>query len=278
VRTVLAIDAAWTKTNPSGIALVQKSKDGWKCIAVAPSYAQFFACARGAPDDWTQKLQVGPVTSRALLDAAAKLAGGVMPDVVTIDMPIATVPITGRRAADRAVSAAFGAYGCATHSPSAAMPGLVGRALSRGFVSAGYPIATVTTGAIVPALVEVYPHPALLSLVNASYRVPYKAGKVRDYWPDLTATDRRQELMKTWGAIRRMLRKTIGDIDGRVPTGSQIASVPSAYLKRYEDALDALVCAWVGIRYLDGDCRSYGDKTAAIWTPAVLRKAKRLTV
>lgn len=33
---------------------------------------------------------------------------------------------------------------------------------------------------------------------------------------------------------------------------------------RYEDAIDALVCAWVGCRYAEGHATSFGDKTAAI--------------
>ena len=44
---------------------------------------------------------------------------------------------------------------------------------------------------------------------------------------------------------------------------------PLAGLKRYEDALDALVCAWVATLYLDGKGMAYNgaDPTAAIWVP-----------
>ncbi|MDW7774366.1 MAG: hypothetical protein SCH71_15885 [Desulfobulbaceae bacterium] len=40
-----------------------------------------------------------------------------------------------------------------------------------------------------------------------------------------------------------------------------------SYLKRYEDALDALVCAWVGVKFLEGETQPLGDETAAIWCP-----------
>ena len=40
-----------------------------------------------------------------------------------------------------------------------------------------------------------------------------------------------------------------------------------AALKRYEDALDALVCAWVGVEYLGGRTLPLGDGDAAIWCP-----------
>jgi predicted RNase H-like nuclease len=212
-----------------------------------------------------------------LLDAAQLLASDSTPDVVTIDMPIATVPIRGRREADRRISAEFGGLGCGTHTPSTARPGEVGRALSRGFAAAGFPIATAATGPIVPALVEVYPHPALLSLANAKYRVPYKVGKRGTYWPDLSPAERRKRLVRKWRAIGRVLDRTIADVDLPLPTVAEAADLPFSQLKRFEDALDALVCAWVGIQYLDGGCHGYGDHTAAIWTPVVPWNAQRPT-
>tara|TARA_B100002003_G_scaffold148670_1_gene137814 strand:+ start:724 stop:861 length:138 start_codon:yes stop_codon:yes gene_type:complete len=43
--------------------------------------------------------------------------------------------------------------------------------------------------------------------------------------------------------------------------------VSLAGLKTYEDGIDALVCAWVGIEYLRGAATPYGDDDAAIWIP-----------
>jgi len=37
--------------------------------------------------------------------------------------------------------------------------------------------------------------------------------------------------------------------------------------KRYEDALDALVCTWVGVEHLEVNTVPLGDETAAIWCP-----------
>jgi predicted RNase H-like nuclease len=39
-------------------------------------------------------------------------------------------------------------------------------------------------------------------------------------------------------------------------------------LKRYEDALDALICGWVGVEYLAGRAVPLGNEDAAIWCPA----------
>jgi hypothetical protein len=47
-------------------------------------------------------------------------------------------------------------------------------------------------------------------------------------------------------------------------------------IKRHEDALDALVSAWVATEFLGGRARAYGDADVAIWTPEATR-AKRFT-
>ncbi|MCA1792296.1 MAG: hypothetical protein ABR534_04885 [Desulfotignum sp.] len=41
MTVILGIDAAWTKTEPSGIALVELTQEDWQSIAVAPSYNAF---------------------------------------------------------------------------------------------------------------------------------------------------------------------------------------------------------------------------------------------
>jgi predicted RNase H-like nuclease len=176
---ILAIDAAWTATEPSGIALVAEEGDGWHCVALAPSYASFLDLAEGKDVPWNEDaIPVGPPDQVALLiNTSRKLANRDV-TLVTVDMPLATSPITGRRAADREVSRAFGCRGCATHSPNMERPGKVGTALYETFIAEGFTLATAPTAATLPTtshhLVEVYPHPALLTLVDSTYRVEYK--------------------------------------------------------------------------------------------------------
>ena len=38
-------------------------------------------------------------------------------------------------------------------------------------------------------------------------------------------------------------------------------------LKAYEDALDAIVCAWIAICALEARAVPFGDETSAIWIP-----------
>jgi predicted RNase H-like nuclease len=52
------------------------------------------------------------------------------------------------------------------------------------------------------------------------------------------------------------------------------SAVPVSGLKRYEDSLDSLVCAWVGMTYLKGETVAYGDHTAAIWMPCAAKTCR----
>ncbi len=266
MKVVLGIDAAWTKGEPSGVAVLVSSGSDWRCLCVAPSYHEFLSLAEGCPVAWRTGRFVGSVPdTSALLDSAHKLAGAPV-DVVAIDMPVATVPIAGRREADNSISAAFGGQGCSTHSPSASRPGPLGEFLSDEFKKAGYSIAhAAETAGRLKRLVEVYPHPALLSLLNIQYRVPYKVGRSKSYWPTFTISERISALLKEFHIINQALVGVVGQTYLTFPKAADVSALTS--LKRYEDSLDALVSAWVGTCYMEGNTVPYGDATATIWCP-----------
>jgi predicted RNase H-like nuclease len=268
MTSILALDPAWTATEPSGVALVQLVKDRWKCVGVSPSYEQFVQLGNGIPVDWSKSPSAGRPDVDALMGAARTLLGGEAVDVVTIDMPIALTAIHKRREADSAVSKIFGSKGCSTHSPSDARPGDLGRQLTERFNELGYPVATTETPVgKTHVLAEIYPHPALLHLLGKDFRIKYKIGRANEYWPEKTPADRRRRIVKNWRKILEELSLTINKLDLPLPAKTDLDDYPSTSLKRFEDALDALVGAWVGIKYLEGDCTAYGDETAAIWIP-----------
>jgi predicted RNase H-like nuclease len=103
---VLGFDAAWTAKEPSGVALIEGSPEGWRCVTVTPSYDSFLALAERTPVDWATKTRGALPDVGRLLSAAEKLLGGQDLTVVTVDMPLSTEPITGRRTADAAISKA----------------------------------------------------------------------------------------------------------------------------------------------------------------------------
>ncbi|HEX7941610.1 MAG TPA: DUF429 domain-containing protein [Gemmatimonadaceae bacterium] len=252
---VLGIDAAWTVGQPSGIALVRGRGAAWRGLALAPSYASF-----GIAVDWKQRPRGGPLDCGAVLAACARIAGAV-PDVIAIDMPLSARRITRRRVADDAIASAYGARGLGAHSPSATRPGPVARAMYAGFASHGYALACTTTRVGTRrVMIEVFPHAAAIELLGATYRVPYKLARISQYWPDRSPVERRRALLAHWSRLRRALAMQIAWDHPRIPATSTLAE-----LKRHEDAMDALLCAWAGMRYLAGRARAHGDATAAVW-------------
>jgi predicted RNase H-like nuclease len=271
VNAILGIDAAWTAARPSGVALLQRRGERWRCAALAPRYAQFEALAAGNAVDWQARPPGSAPDLAALLRVSQQLLDGEPVQVIAVDMPLSLEPIRGRRAADAAVSRAFGAQGCAVHSPSAERPGALADRLRADAENLGYPLGTAANRAgQTPALLEVYPHPALLRLLDARYRLPYKVANRRKYWPDATPEERLARVLQRLDEILAALRRAVDDIPLDVPPLAD--SARAASVKAVEDALDALICGWVGIRYLAGQCRAYGDDTAAIWIPTADRE------
>jgi predicted RNase H-like nuclease len=262
MRAVLGIDSAWTAKQPSGVALCVERGRAWRCVAVAPSYADFVALAEGREVDWGRpRIAGGAPDPGRILRAAGALAPRARIQAVALDLPLARVPIAGRRAADQAVSREFGARKCSTYTASRERPGRISTVTRDGFEAAGFRLATVRP-ARGPAILEVYPHTALLSLVPAEERVPYKVSKSRRYWPEASPEVRRRRLLERWRPILASLRRHIA-VDLDLP--ASFATFSS--MKRYEDAVDALICAWVAVLFLAGNARPLGDETAAIWTP-----------
>lgn len=249
---VLGIDAAWTATNPSGVALVEETDAGWVLRALTGSYADFGALAGVEATH----------SANGLLAACVGLCGR-EPELVAVDMPLAHSPITTRREADNAISRAYGARHCSTHTPSATRPGKISDDLRAGFQAAGYTLATDRLQ--LPALIEVYPHPALVELTGAARRLPYKVSKIRNYWPDLTPSARRVAVIDVWEQIVVALEAKIRGVAAALPLPVPTASGRS--LKAFEDQLDAVVCAWSGICALEGVAKPFGDADAAVWIP-----------
>ncbi|AFL54914.1 putative RNase H-like nuclease [Sinorhizobium fredii] len=101
--------------------------------------------------------------------------------------------------------------------------------------------------------------------MRAEKRLPYKQGKTRNYWPTETPASRRNRLFETWRSI-------VTSLDGEVQGVSERLVLPPFdaapwQLKAFEDMLDAVICAWVGICVFEGIAVPFGDDTSAIWIP-----------
>lgn len=268
MRAILGIDPAWTNHQPSGVALIQGEEERWSVVCVAPSYEAFIACSQGSSLDWGASKFTGswPNVNR-LIDAARKMiSDDAELSVVAVDIPVATVRFESRRLADDAISRAFGGRGCSTHSPSSDRPGLLGRDLMDQLTANGFPLATKALPTdVTRCTLEVYPHPALLSLLHCDYRVSYKVSSSNRYWPNSPRAERIANLLQQFRRINQALGRVFSGAALSIPREEDVTTL--SRLKRYEDALDALVCAWVGLRFANGAAVPYGDESASIWVP-----------
>ena len=268
VRSVLGIDAAWTNHHPSGVALAVQTAGGWHLAAVEASYAEFHARAERLPTPEGKPAGSVPVAAE-LLDSAEALCGQAT-NLVAIDMPLSRTPFTGRRASDNAVSRAYGGRHCATHSPSSLRPGSISDCLRAGFEVKGYPLRTVDGASVgpsvlLPALIEVYPHPALVEFAGASKRLPYKVANIRKYWPEHESWQRIEALRTEWLGIVELLDRQLAGVADALPLPP--LGTKGWTLKAYEDKLDAVVCACIGICAVEGRALAFGDDASAIWIP-----------
>jgi predicted RNase H-like nuclease len=90
--SILGIDAAWTSTEPSGVALIAGDSTSWRVLGVAPSFESFVTLASGKPVDWTGGRFGGTSPNVTELLSAARSLGGADPILIAIDMPVATTP------------------------------------------------------------------------------------------------------------------------------------------------------------------------------------------
>jgi len=266
MRSVLGIDAAWTSTQPSGVALIQESLGRWQVLCVAPSYDSFLSTALGGSLNWDARRFDGSEPDILSLLEAARVLGATTVDIIAMDIPLARKEITTRRPSDSAISKAFGGKGCSAHSPNSTRPGPISNSLARQLKSNGFELeTTVSASKTVPRAIEVYPHPALLTLLNRDYRVPYKVGNSSKYWRGESVRQRIARLIDEFTYIYNRLAEELGNFPFDLPSPSDVYNLN--YLKRYEDALDALVCAWVGQQHLLGQTTAYGNHDSAIWVP-----------
>lgn len=261
MTTILGIDAAWTATQPSGVALISSTSSNWRLIFAGSSYR--YLLDHGKADLISNSRPFGSVAEPTALLAAAERIAETPVDLVAVDMPLSLEPITTRRVSDNLVSAAYGARHCSTHTPSAIRPGKISDDLKAGFGRCGYRLLTKEVGA--PGLMEVYPHPALVELMRAERRLPYKQAKVRNYWPSETPAGRRIKLFETWLSIINALEQEIAGVSEILLLPS--AEAPAWQLKAFEDMLDAVICAWIGICVYEGTAIPFGDDSSAIWIP-----------
>ena len=80
-------------------------------------------------------------------------------------------------------------------------------------------------------------------------------------------------LCEQWADIVALLETEISGVASVFKSLEPYAS--GIELKAYEDMLDAIVCAWVGMCGLEGRAKPFGDPHSAIWVPQLKQPSVR---
>jgi predicted RNase H-like nuclease len=189
--------------------------------------------------------------------------------VVGFDAPLLVVNPTGRRRSEADLSRAFAAQHAGVYPTNTAMPHFAegGRAarLARRYDLAID--ATVPWAAGQRRALEVYPHSASVALFDLDFILKYKGQRGRTLESRRAALDRLVHLLS--GLHSQDGLPPLTAPDGFASLRNEIARAPTgAALRRLEDPIDAIVCAYVAMLFVAGRTRVIGDAaTGAIVTP-----------
>lgn len=247
--TCIGLDLAWSANHPSGIAVISGTPQGCHLQDVRSLQADVEIVA------YIQQHQGSPCH----------------PTLIAIDAPLRVPNLTGRRQAEADLSQVFRTYHAGAHPANRqllARDGMVrGEALVSALADLGIPYNThFSSGS--SAVVEVFPHPAMIALFGLNRILPYKARPKRDLATRYQA----------WQAYQHHLGSLATEDPWLRGTESLLSQDPTQLkghrLKSYEDQVDALMCAYIALyayRWGSQRCRVFGTlKDGSILTPVPL--------
>jgi predicted RNase H-like nuclease len=240
----VGIDLAWGPTNRTGVVAAA----GGSVVDSRTVLSDDQIC------DWLEPYMGGPV-------------------LVAVDAPlIVRNPAGTSRPCDRKISKVFGASHAGAHSANLGLAafsaGVRAERLARRLGLSTDPY--IQPGQPVRRMIEVYPHPAMVSLFGLSFTLKYKAKRGR------SVDDRRQAFSALTAHLERL---TISDPPLSVGTAARwdelrdslVVDTSNGQLDIIEDELDAYMCAYIGFYYWThgaSRCRVVGDiDTGYIVTP-----------
>ncbi|MBV9070052.1 MAG: DUF429 domain-containing protein [Acidobacteria bacterium] len=220
--TFIGIDASWKATNPSGVAIAEGT------IAEATIVQWVHAATYDDVADIVKEYRSENAT------------------IVAIDAPLVVTNPEGCRECERHIGRAFSHFHASAHTmnrPRFERYGL-GR-LVEGLEKLGFRHGVegdeVHAGGL--HMFEVYPHPAHIRLFDRSNIIRYKKGRVaqkrlglgelRNLTAELAAPDRDPRLDP--------------GIEGASFLAQDLSNLNGQSLKRYEDMLDAWLCAYLAM-------------------------------
>jgi len=226
----IGLDLAWSpRNNSAGVALEAEGSCDSVPPAIGRGRAHWIAhCERLGDDD-------------AVLPFVSEAAGS-GPALVAIDAPLIVPNQEGARPVDRQITRLFGRYGAGCYPAYRNRPGGCGRGeeivaglAHHGFVQDPY----VSHRAATRSVFEVYPHPAMLALFHLERTIKYKAR------PKRSLDFRRSELARLRAYLVRLEEHEPAMSSPPAATDRDLNALRGGALKRYEDLLDAAICAYI---------------------------------
>ena len=234
---VVGLDLAWSPRNPTGGCVA--AWDGRVARLVEPPRADL-----GGKEEIVDYVRAGVQHE---------------PAVVAIDCPLAVPNDSGLRACDRLMNDVFRRFEAGVHPANrhtlSRYDGLRGERLAASLAAERFSLGPRSPSE--RNVIEVYPHAAMITLIGLTRTLKYKSRQTRGYaerWRELAKLQRLLAGLRT--ANPRFL---IDDAVLRQPP----KGIRGAALKRLEDALDALICAYVGLVYgveRFRKCAMFGDR------------------
>ncbi len=251
--TFIGLDLAWSPRNPSGIAVLQGSGHtatltDIDTVLTDAEILQWIDTYSGEGSVW-----------------------------IGIDAPLRVPNATGRRRAEADLSDYFRQYHAGAHPANRQLltrnGQIRGEALVAALAERNILYTThVDQGSTARQVVEVFPHPAMVSIFNLDRILKYKSK------PKRARDQQNQEWIRYQTYLQRLTHQDPALQGHEEFLAQDVTQLRGQQLKGYEDQADALMCAYIvlyGWRWGSSRCRVFGSlEEGSIFTPVPLSGAE----
>jgi predicted RNase H-like nuclease/ppGpp synthetase/RelA/SpoT-type nucleotidyltranferase len=238
----VGVDLAWGERKPTGVAVVD---DGGRLVYVGV-----------AQDDASIRAAIGPYVQDDCL--------------VAFDAPLVVTNPTGQRPSEAALNRDFAKFEAGAHPTNTGKPEFAGTPRAAR-LAAELDLDIDPNSTSPRRAIEVYPHPATVALFRLGRTLKYKAKPGRSVAQLRSELLRLLDLIETLAQANPSMRVT--DNDGWIALRHSVETAErKSELRRAEDPVDAVVCAYVALfaTRRPGDVTVYGDaETGATITPTL---------
>lgn len=220
----IGLDLAWSSRNPTGGAVIEGEAASGRLVHTA---------LLGGDDEVITFVQE---------------QAGDEPAIVAIDAPLSVPNQEGRRPAEVEITQMFARYHAGAHPANRnrlARDGVVrGEALTERLLALGFEHRTEVVAQVpVRQIVEVYTHPAIVSIFDLQRIIRYKAR------PNRSHDERLAEFRVYQERLRSLSQAEPALLDTDELLSVDVGGLIKRRLKDYEDILDGVMCAYT-VQYL----------------------------